>query len=97
MVNPGETITLACVVFDGDPPPQLRWLRLGGKELPKRSIVSGGTLTVPVVNMDDGGTYTCVASNNVGNPAKKSSTILVRGKTQTLQSKLLKLEDFSQP
>ncbi|XP_072221770.1 MAM domain-containing glycosylphosphatidylinositol anchor protein 2 [Leuresthes tenuis] len=79
VVNPGETITLVCVVFDGDPPPQLRWLRLGGKELPKRSIVSGGTLTVPVVNMDDGGTYTCVASNNVGNPAKKSSTILVRG------------------
>ncbi|XP_041827265.1 MAM domain-containing glycosylphosphatidylinositol anchor protein 2 [Melanotaenia boesemani] len=79
VANPGETITLACVVLDGDPPPTLRWFRLGRQELPKRSVINGGTLTVPVVTMDDGGTYICEASNNVGSPARKSTTILVRG------------------
>ncbi|XP_040916690.1 MAM domain-containing glycosylphosphatidylinositol anchor protein 2 isoform X3 [Toxotes jaculatrix] len=79
VVNPGETVTLVCVASGGDPPPTLTWVRPGGEELPKRSIVSGGTLTFPVVTVDDGGVYSCVASNNVGNPAKKSTTILVRG------------------
>ncbi|TKS86255.1 MAM domain-containing glycosylphosphatidylinositol anchor protein 2 [Collichthys lucidus] len=79
VVNPGETITLVCVVSGGDPPPTLKWVRLGGEELPKRSVVHGGTLTIPAVTVDDGGAYSCTASNNVGNPAKKSTTILVRG------------------
>lgn len=83
MVNLGETITLVCVASGGDPPPTLRWMRPEGAELPKRSVVKGGTLTVPAVTLDDGGTYSCMASNNVGNPAKKSATILVRGKTWT--------------
>uniref|UniRef100_A0AAQ5ZBT8 MAM domain containing glycosylphosphatidylinositol anchor 2a n=1 Tax=Amphiprion ocellaris TaxID=80972 RepID=A0AAQ5ZBT8_AMPOC len=79
VVNPGETITLVCVASGGDPPPTLSWVRPGGEELPRRSRVKGGTLTVPAITVDDGGAYSCVASNNVGNPAKKSSTILVRG------------------
>uniref|UniRef100_A0A3Q2QCN2 MAM domain containing glycosylphosphatidylinositol anchor 2 n=1 Tax=Fundulus heteroclitus TaxID=8078 RepID=A0A3Q2QCN2_FUNHE len=79
VANPGETITLVCKVISGHPLPALRWLRVNGEELPKRTIVKDGTLTVPVISDDDGGTYTCVASNNVGNPAKKSITILVRG------------------
>ncbi|KAL7379804.1 hypothetical protein ABVT39_006146 [Epinephelus coioides] len=79
VVNPGETITLVCVASGGDPPPSLMWMRPGGEELPKRSVVNAGTLTVPAVTVDDGGAYSCVASNNVGNPAKKSTTILVRG------------------
>ncbi|XP_067335871.1 MAM domain-containing glycosylphosphatidylinositol anchor protein 2-like isoform X2 [Channa argus] len=79
VVNPGETITLVCVSSGGDPPPTLTWVRPGGEELPKKRVVKGGTLTIPTVNVEDGGTYTCVASNNVGNPAKKSTNILVRG------------------
>ncbi|XP_036006474.1 MAM domain-containing glycosylphosphatidylinositol anchor protein 2 [Fundulus heteroclitus] len=79
VANPGETITLVCKVISGHPVPALRWLRVNGEDLPKRTIVKDGTLTVPVISDDDGGTYTCVASNNVGNPAKKSITILVRG------------------
>uniref|UniRef100_A0A8C5HTV1 MAM domain-containing glycosylphosphatidylinositol anchor protein 2-like n=1 Tax=Gouania willdenowi TaxID=441366 RepID=A0A8C5HTV1_GOUWI len=79
VVNPGETITLVCVVQGGDPPPTLRWCRSGGAELPERSVVNAGTLTVPVVTVEDGGVYTCEASNNVGNAAKKSTSILVRG------------------
>ncbi|XP_051254884.1 MAM domain-containing glycosylphosphatidylinositol anchor protein 2 [Dicentrarchus labrax] len=79
VVNPGETITLVCVASGGDPPPTLRWVRPGGEELPRRSVINGGTLTIPAVTVDDGGAYSCMASNNVGNPAKKSTTILVRG------------------
>lgn len=79
-MNPGETITLVCVASGGDPPPTLRWARPGDLELPKRSVVKRGTLTLPAVALEDGGTYTCVASNNVGNPAKKSTSILVRGR-----------------
>uniref|UniRef100_A0A8D3DT58 MAM domain containing glycosylphosphatidylinositol anchor 2a n=1 Tax=Scophthalmus maximus TaxID=52904 RepID=A0A8D3DT58_SCOMX len=79
VVNPGETVTLVCVASGGDPPPTLAWARAGEEELPKRSVINGGTLTVPAITIDDGGAYSCVASNNVGNPAKKSTTILVRG------------------
>ncbi|KAM9777319.1 MAM domain-containing glycosylphosphatidylinositol anchor protein 2-like [Neosynchiropus ocellatus] len=79
VVNPGETVVLVCVASAGDPPPTLSWARPGGEELPKRSVVKGGTLTIPGVTMDDGGAYSCMASNNVGNPAKKSATVLVRG------------------
>ena len=81
MVNPGEAITLACVASGGDPPPTLTWMRPGGEELPKRSVFNGGTLTVPTVTVEDGGAYSCMASNNVGNPAKKTTNILVRGTT----------------
>ncbi|XP_056282111.1 MAM domain-containing glycosylphosphatidylinositol anchor protein 2 [Pseudoliparis swirei] len=79
VVNPGETITLKCVASGGDPAPSLEWVRPGGAELPKRSVVSGGLLTIPTVTVDDGGAFSCVASNNVGNPARKSTSILVRG------------------
>ncbi|XP_078134261.1 MAM domain-containing glycosylphosphatidylinositol anchor protein 2 [Sander vitreus] len=79
VVNPGETVSLVCVASTGDPPPSLQWVRPGGEGLPKRSVVNGGTLTLPVVTVEDGGTYSCVASNNVGNAAKKSANILVRG------------------
>ncbi|XP_030575161.1 MAM domain-containing glycosylphosphatidylinositol anchor protein 2 isoform X1 [Archocentrus centrarchus] len=79
VVNHGETITLVCVASGGDPRPSLKWMRAEVQELPKRSVVKGGTLTIPAVTIDDGGVYSCLGSNNVGNPAKKSTTILVRG------------------
>ncbi|XP_037551175.1 MAM domain-containing glycosylphosphatidylinositol anchor protein 2 isoform X1 [Nematolebias whitei] len=79
VVNPGDTVTLVCAVTGGDPPPTLMWSRLEGEELPKRSAVNDGTLTFPVLTVDDGGAYTCTASNNVGNAAKKSAIVMVRG------------------
>ncbi|KAM4625642.1 MAM domain-containing glycosylphosphatidylinositol anchor protein 2 [Polymixia lowei] len=79
VVNPGETVTLVCVTSGGEPRPTLTWMRSGGEELPGRSVLNGGTLTIPAVTIDDGGVYSCLATNNVGNPAKKSTTILVRG------------------
>lgn len=79
VVNPGETIALVCVASGGDPPPSLSWARPGEAELPARSVLSGGTLTIPSATVEDGGAYTCLASNNVGGPVKKTVSVLVRG------------------
>ncbi|XP_008312854.1 MAM domain-containing glycosylphosphatidylinositol anchor protein 2 [Cynoglossus semilaevis] len=79
LLNPGETLTLKCVVVGGDPYPVLSWVKSGDVALPVRSLVEAGILTIPAVTVDDSGVYTCVAANNVGNTAKKSTTVLVRG------------------
>ncbi|XP_053331408.1 MAM domain-containing glycosylphosphatidylinositol anchor protein 2, partial [Spea bombifrons] len=77
VVNPGETLTLVCVTTGGEPAPTLTWVRSVGM-LPDKSILNGGTLTIPAITSEDAGTYSCVANNNVGNPAKKSTSIIVR-------------------
>uniref|UniRef100_A0A8D2JG95 MAM domain containing glycosylphosphatidylinositol anchor 2 n=1 Tax=Varanus komodoensis TaxID=61221 RepID=A0A8D2JG95_VARKO len=77
VVNPGEAITLACVTTGGEPLPTLTWVRAVGA-LPEKTVLKGGTLTIPAITSDDAGTYSCIANNNVGNPAKKSTNIIVR-------------------
>ena len=78
MVNPGQTVSLVCITTGGEPSPLLNWAS-SNDSLPSRSLVKGGTLTLPAISSDEAGVYSCVASNNVGNPAKKSTTIVVRG------------------
>ncbi|XP_060243551.1 MAM domain-containing glycosylphosphatidylinositol anchor protein 2 isoform X2 [Meriones unguiculatus] len=77
VVNPGEAITLVCVTTGGEPTPSLTWVRSFGT-LPEKIVLKGGTLTIPAITSDDAGTYSCIANNNVGNPAKKSTNIIVR-------------------
>uniref|UniRef100_A0A3B3I7P2 MAM domain containing glycosylphosphatidylinositol anchor 2 n=1 Tax=Oryzias latipes TaxID=8090 RepID=A0A3B3I7P2_ORYLA len=77
VVNPGQTVSLVCINTGGEPPPILTWVSTNDS-LPQRSVVNGGTLTLPSITSDEAGIYSCVASNNVGNPAKKSTTIVVR-------------------
>ncbi|XP_032763737.1 MAM domain-containing glycosylphosphatidylinositol anchor protein 2 isoform X2 [Rattus rattus] len=77
VVNPGEAITLVCVTTGGEPMPSLTWVRSFGT-LPEKIVLNGGTLTIPAITSDDAGTYSCIANNNVGNPAKKSTNIIVR-------------------
>lgn len=79
VVNPGEAMTLVCVTTGGEPLPTLTWVRSIGA-LPEKTVLKGGTLTIPAITSDDAGTYSCIANNNVGNPAKKSTNIIVRGK-----------------
>lgn len=79
VVNPGEAITLVCVTTGGEPAPSLTWVRSFGT-LPEKTVLNGGTLTIPAITSEDAGTYSCIANNNVGNPAKKSTNIIVRGK-----------------
>ncbi|XP_007473294.1 MAM domain-containing glycosylphosphatidylinositol anchor protein 2 isoform X2 [Monodelphis domestica] len=77
VVNPGEAITLVCVTTGGEPTPTLTWVKSIGN-LPEKTVLNGGTLTIPAISSDDAGTYSCIANNNVGNPAKKSTSIIVR-------------------
>ncbi|XP_030070746.1 MAM domain-containing glycosylphosphatidylinositol anchor protein 2 [Microcaecilia unicolor] len=77
VVNPGEAITLVCVTTGGEPTPTLTWVRSTGN-LPDKTVLNGGTLTIPAITSEDAGTYSCIANNNVGNPAKKSTNIIVR-------------------
>ncbi|XP_030641372.1 LOW QUALITY PROTEIN: MAM domain-containing glycosylphosphatidylinositol anchor protein 2-like [Chanos chanos] len=77
VANPGQTVTLVCITSGGEPTPSLTWTR-NGEDLPKKSVLNSGTLTLPDVTTDDAGVYGCVANNNVGNPAKKSTNIIVR-------------------
>ncbi|KFR08781.1 MAM domain-containing glycosylphosphatidylinositol anchor protein 2, partial [Opisthocomus hoazin] len=77
VVNPGEAITLVCVTTGGEPAPSLTWVRSAGI-LPDKTVLNGGTLTIPAITSEDAGTYSCIANNNVGNPAKKSTNIIVR-------------------
>ncbi|XP_074184297.1 MAM domain-containing glycosylphosphatidylinositol anchor protein 2 isoform X3 [Rhinolophus sinicus] len=77
VVNPGEAITLVCVTTGGEPAPSLTWVRSFGT-LPEKTVLNGGTLTIPAITSEDAGTYSCIANNNVGNPAKKSTNIIVR-------------------
>ncbi|XP_062863957.1 MAM domain-containing glycosylphosphatidylinositol anchor protein 2 [Trichomycterus rosablanca] len=77
VVNPGQTVTLVCVSTGGEPTPALTWVR-NSEELPGRSVLKGGTLTIPAISVEEAGVYSCAASNNVGNPAKKSTNIVVR-------------------
>ncbi|XP_054017601.1 MAM domain-containing glycosylphosphatidylinositol anchor protein 2 isoform X3 [Melanerpes formicivorus] len=77
VVNPGEAITLVCVTTGGEPAPSLTWVRSAGV-LPEKTVLNGGTLTIPAITSEDAGTYSCIANNNVGNPAKKSTNIIVR-------------------
>ncbi|MED6292792.1 MAM domain-containing glycosylphosphatidylinositol anchor protein 2, partial [Ilyodon furcidens] len=79
VVNPGQTVSLVCITTGGEPTPILTWVS-SNDTLPQRSVVNGGTLTLPAITSDEAGVYSCVASNNVGNPAKKSTTIVVRGR-----------------
>nr|XP_028707366.1 MAM domain-containing glycosylphosphatidylinositol anchor protein 2 isoform X2 [Macaca mulatta] len=92
VVNPGEAITLVCVTTGGEPAPSLTWVRSFGT-LPEKTVLNGGTLTIPAITSDDAGTYSCIANNNVGNPAKKSTNIIVRG-TTNLDIIDLKFTDF---
>ncbi|KAG1941788.1 MAM domain-containing glycosylphosphatidylinositol anchor protein [Pimephales promelas] len=77
VVNPGQTVSLVCISTGGEPEPTLTWTSSAGS-LPEKSLMKDGTLTLPAITSEDAGVYGCVASNNVGNPAKKSTTIIVR-------------------
>ncbi|XP_028832580.1 MAM domain-containing glycosylphosphatidylinositol anchor protein 2 [Denticeps clupeoides] len=77
VANPGQTVTLVCITSGGEPTPTLTWVR-NAEGLPKNSVLKGGTLTLRSITVEDSGVFSCVASNNVGNPAKKSTNIIVR-------------------
>ncbi|XP_049446916.1 MAM domain-containing glycosylphosphatidylinositol anchor protein 2-like [Epinephelus fuscoguttatus] len=54
VVNPGQTVSLVCITTGGEPPPILTWVS-SNDSLPQRSVVKGGTLTLPAITSDDPG------------------------------------------
>ncbi|XP_035930256.2 MAM domain-containing glycosylphosphatidylinositol anchor protein 1 isoform X1 [Halichoerus grypus] len=85
VVNPGENVTVQCLLAGGDPLPQLQWSH-GPGPLPLGAVARSGTLSIPSVQAQDSGYYNCTATNNVGNPAKKTVNLLVRSmKNATFQ------------
>ncbi|XP_015427358.1 PREDICTED: MAM domain-containing glycosylphosphatidylinositol anchor protein 1 [Myotis davidii] len=85
VVNPGENVTVQCLLTGGDPLPQLQWSH-GPGPLPLGALAQGGILSIPSVQALDSGYYNCTATNNVGNPAKKTVNLLVRSmKNATFQ------------
>ncbi|XDV49882.1 hypothetical protein PO909_019053 [Leuciscus waleckii] len=77
VVDPGQDVTLSCEVTAGFPTPTVTWSRYPGS-LPQRSVIRGGSLTLWSVSPADAGIYNCTAFNNVGNPARRTVSLLVR-------------------
>ncbi|XP_035005999.2 matrix-remodeling-associated protein 5 [Hippoglossus stenolepis] len=69
----GESITLRCNA-KGEPMPVITWIsptnRVIASALDKYQVLDDGTLVVQKVQRFDGGNYTCMARNNVGQDHK---------------------------
>nr|XP_019959389.1 PREDICTED: matrix-remodeling-associated protein 5 [Paralichthys olivaceus] len=69
----GETVTLRCNA-KGEPMPVITWISPTNKfissALDKYQVLDDGTLVVQKVQRFDGGNYTCIARNNVGQDHK---------------------------
>ena len=78
VVNETDAASLQCEV-KGNPLPQITWLK-ENTSLPgvKRIVQSRAGLMIKDVTSQDGGVYTCVASNILG-LIKKSATLTVQG------------------
>ncbi|XP_051780673.1 MAM domain-containing glycosylphosphatidylinositol anchor protein 1 [Erpetoichthys calabaricus] len=77
VVNPGENVTISCLVITGEPMPTISWTHYPGP-MPPLTRIQGGTITLWNVQVQDSGYYNCTAVNNVGNPAKKTVNLIVR-------------------
>ncbi|XP_048238836.1 basement membrane-specific heparan sulfate proteoglycan core protein-like isoform X2 [Haliotis rufescens] len=61
----GRTVELRCDVT-GTPPPQVRWEKDMGGQLPVQHQIRNGVLTIYNVAEEDSGRYICTASNEAG-------------------------------
>ena len=84
LIEGRDTLALDCDV-DGNPPPSITWY----KDVQKKSensvqslqeIGTGREFTIDTVSRHDAGTYTCIATNLIGESAKKDIFIDVQCK-----------------
>lgn len=75
-VAAGSSAAFTCAA-EGIPPPTITWFRGDVK------VEEGPVLTLQDVGGADGGTYTCRASNDVGEAATASAQLAVFGKGST--------------
>ena len=83
VVNETDVASLQCEV-KGNPVPQITWLKENTSvAADKRIVQSRGGIIIKDVTSQDGGMYTCVASNILG-LVKTSATLTVQGNTLLL-------------
>ncbi|GAB1285528.1 Hemicentin-1 [Apodemus speciosus] len=71
----GQPLTLPCTLLAGNPIPERRWMKNSAMlvQNPYITVRSDGSLHIERVRLQDGGTYTCVASNVAGTSNKTTS------------------------
>lgn len=75
----GGSVDLACAT-EGEPEPGIVWRVPDGSSADKSSLVtSTGSLPITGAMATDGGTYTCVATNELGSD-NSTSVVTIRGK-----------------
>ena len=84
LIEGRDSLTLDCDV-DSNPPPSISWYKdvQKGAENTIQSlqeIGSGREFTIDTVSRHDAGTYTCIATNRIGESAKRDIIIDVQCK-----------------
>uniref|UniRef100_A0A8C6DPR2 Hemicentin-1 n=1 Tax=Moschus moschiferus TaxID=68415 RepID=A0A8C6DPR2_MOSMO len=71
----GQQLTLPCVLLAGNPIPERRWIKNSALlvQNPYITVRSDGSLHIERVRLQDGGEYTCVASNVAGTTNKTTT------------------------
>lgn len=71
----GQPLTLPCTLLAGNPIPERRWMKNSAMlvQNPYITVRSDGNLHIERVRLQDGGEYTCVASNVAGTNNKTTS------------------------
>ena len=83
VVNETGVASFLCEV-KGNPAPQVTWLKQNSSLLvDKRIVPSHGGLMITDVTSQDGGMYTCVAKNILGDMTS-SATLTVQGKISSI-------------
>jgi dystroglycan 1 len=82
-VSIGDRVDLECHVR-GSPPPTVMWEKVNSV-LPANSIVQGHILVIPAVGQEDGGTYRCVARNQLGTVFAQISLIVEAAPVFTME------------
>ncbi|XP_004706727.1 hemicentin-1 [Echinops telfairi] len=71
----GQQLTLPCILLAGNPIPERRWIKNSAMlvQNPYITVRSDGSLHIERVRLQDGGEYTCVATNVAGTSNKTTS------------------------
>ncbi|XP_075384531.1 hemicentin-1 isoform X2 [Tenrec ecaudatus] len=71
----GQQLTLPCILLAGNPIPERRWIKNSATlvQNPYITVRSDGSLHIERVRLQDGGEYTCVATNVAGTSHKTTS------------------------
>uniref|UniRef100_H0WC62 Hemicentin-1 n=1 Tax=Cavia porcellus TaxID=10141 RepID=H0WC62_CAVPO len=74
----GQPLTLPCTLLAGNPIPERRWTKNSAMlvQNPYITVRRDGSLHMERVRLQDGGEYTCVASNIAGTSNKSTSVVV---------------------